>query len=115
MTLNSRVQKKLTERESWYRESKKRERDEEDPDEHLSRRKRQKTDEHKPADGAKDNNTNNKVKAPMFIPYTVGSGLAKQLKEAENKMGDLTGRRIRRKTTAQEDDSTGRRHHISYI
>jgi hypothetical protein len=35
------------------------------------------------------------VKAVMFVPYTAGSKLAKQLREAEEKLGSLTGYRLK--------------------
>ena len=35
------------------------------------------------------------VKAVMFIPYTTGSRLAKNLREAEEKLGSLTGYRLK--------------------
>ena len=37
----------------------------------------------------------NKVKAVMFVPFPKGSGLAKKLREAEEKMVDLTGYRLK--------------------
>ena len=35
------------------------------------------------------------VKAVMFVPYTVGSKLAKKMREAENTMQDMTGYRLK--------------------
>ena len=35
------------------------------------------------------------VKAVMFVPYTAGSKLAKDLREAEEKLGSLTGYRLK--------------------
>ena len=35
------------------------------------------------------------VKAVMFVPYTVGSKLAKKMREAENTMQEMTGYRLK--------------------
>ena len=35
------------------------------------------------------------VKAVMFVPFTTGSKLAKSLREAEEKLGSLTGYRLK--------------------
>ena len=36
-----------------------------------------------------------KVKAVMFVPYTRNSALAKELRQAEEKLGELTGYKLK--------------------
>ena len=95
-TLPKRCRKKLLEKTNWY---KKRKRDSEDDGEKYledgERRgggrkkiKKERINKQRMDDG-------NKVKAVMFVPYTTNSELAKQLREAEEKLLNLTGYKLK--------------------
>ena len=83
---------KLLEKVTWYKQKIKRDAEEEKD---LPQMKRCKTGEEikrrMEKEPEKEANMTDPVKAVMFIPFTVGSGLAKKLKEAEEKMQSLTG------------------------
>ena len=97
-TLKSRNKKKLVEKTTWFRD---RDRDEEEEENemHLPHRKMMGRGEGKKKDATKKNTRKMgsvpEVKAVMFVPYTAGSKLAKQLREAEEKLGSLTGYRLK--------------------
>ena len=52
-----------------------------------------------------------KVKAVIFVPYTHGSFLAKKLREAEFKLEDLTGYRLK---VVERAGTTLEHIHVSY-
>ena len=90
-TLARRNKKKLLEKVTWFRE--KRKRDEEEDEIPMPARKRiagERKDAKKDA-GRKEV----AIKAVMFIPFTTGSRLAKNLREAEEKLGSMTGYRLK--------------------
>ena len=76
----------MTEKTTWY---KKRKRVDEDAADIKSSNKRLKIKANKQGDAAST------VKAVMFVPYTRGSGLAREIREAEEKMESLTGYRLK--------------------
>ena len=90
-TLKLRGKKKLLEKVTWYRTKRKRE----DDADVGPRRKKMFSDKNKsemqnnPAEEKQET-----VKGVMFVPYTVGSELAKRLKEAEIKLQDMRGYRL---------------------
>jgi hypothetical protein len=86
-TLAQRNSKKLTERVTWFRKKRKRKDEEEDE---MPRMK--KNDATK-----KDPGTKNEVevKAVMLVPFTTWGKLAKSLRDAEEKLGSLTGYRLK--------------------
>lgn len=97
-TLKSRNRKKLLEKTTWFRQKRKRE-DEEDDEMHLPARKMRYSSKMQ-AKSVKQNGDAAAAKVPdikavMFIPYTTGSKLAKSLREAEEKLGSLTGYRLK--------------------
>ena len=90
MTLKPRLKKKLLERTNWYKDRKK------DEDEEKGRQ----SDGRHGCKGGRVRDDRkikgrNKIKAVMFIPYTHGSKLAKQLREIEMKMEEITGYRMK--------------------
>jgi hypothetical protein len=108
-TMSQRYRKKLTAKTTWYKISKKKEdyvRDEEEEEEwreKCNRKQSQKppdlTANEKrqvqlvPADSKEemlDQNSKNKTKAVLFVPYTIGSTLVKRMKEAEEKLLSIT-------------------------
>ena len=90
-TLPMRCRKKLLEKTSWYKQKRKREEDEEDEIGEKKRRKK--------LGGATEKKKNvqssGKVKAVMFTPYTHQSELAKELRQAETKLEELTGYKLK--------------------
>ena len=44
---------------------------------------------------SKEGNKGVEVKAVMFVPFTTGSKLAKEIREAEEKLGSMTGYRLK--------------------
>ena len=92
-TLKMRNKKKLLENTTWFRERK---RSEEDQGEMQSRLvKIGKAGAAKKKVVKKKIGETADVKAVMFVPYTAGSKLAKSLREAEEKLGSLTGYRLK--------------------
>ena len=99
-TLKKRLQKKLTEKETWYRKERvyedlDSETDDDEEDEELKenriKRKRKSTLDKT----GKKNAKKTVVKAAMFVPYTVSSKLAKELREMEFKLEDMGGHRLK--------------------
>jgi hypothetical protein len=100
-TLKTRVKKKLLEKETWYKQPKrKHQEDDSDLEEEEERKQQGKGKKRKKITQEETQHENeteqrNKVKAAMFVPFTVGSGLAKQLRETEYKMEEMTGHRLK--------------------
>jgi hypothetical protein len=104
-TLAGRCRKKLLEKVTWYKTKRKREGEEdENKESQYSPSKRTRRDAHgqreqcQPMDKtmAKTNVMHKEnVKAVMFVPYTVGSMLAKRMREAENTLQEMTGFRLK--------------------
>ena len=102
-TLAGRCRKKLLEKETWFKAKRKREDDEEEnPREQTSPRKRTRIelkgmDKNKQTDKAdsKKEQAQESVKTVMFVPYTVGSSLAKKMREAESSLQQMTGYRLK--------------------
>ena len=93
-TLSGRFKKKLTGRENWY---KKRKREEEQDSkvkdgEKFPRKKPRSEIKNKEQEVERDDPT---PKAVMFVPYTWNSGLAKELRAAEEELFKLTGYKIK--------------------
>ena len=109
---STRYRKKLTAKTSWYKQSSKNlkrkyEMDEEEQEEWDERQalKRAK----RPPDQARESNQRegagqgkgtsmkdkNKAKTVLFVPYTIGSILAKRLREAEEGLKGTTGYKIK--------------------
>jgi hypothetical protein len=89
-TLAQRCKKKLLEKVTWY---KKRKRD--DDVDVVGPRKRMCGQDEKSRHAMQAEQKKEQVKAVMFVPYTVGSELAKRLREAEAKLQDMTGYRLK--------------------
>ena len=95
-TLKDRTRKKLIEREMWYKDQNK-ETEEESP------RKFMKIDSNtrKPSGRGRlgkktqERAPGNPVKAVMFIPHTIDSGLAKALRKNEEFLQEITGERVK--------------------
>ena len=96
-TLKSRNKKKLLEKTSWYKQKRKRDDDDEDDEMSLPTRKMRCTGKMKARSAGVSAGAVKvpDIKAVMFVPYTVGSKLAKSLREAEEKLGGLTGYRLK--------------------
>ena len=88
-TLSGRCRRKLMEKTTWYKPKRKRE---EEDDEFESPVKRQKMSRNWKAEKPPKNA---KIKAVLFVPYTPGSELAKRLREAETKLNELTGYKLK--------------------
>ena len=87
-SLMTRSRKKLTGKEDWFKNpagKRKREYEDEEP----RTWKKTKTN----SGGEKKNNV--KTISVMFVPYTVGGELAKQLRQAEEELGARTGYKIK--------------------
>jgi hypothetical protein len=92
-TLKQRCKKKLLEKVTWYKNKRKRE---DNADVAPRERKKMRGDNpskemHKQEQDEKQET----VKAVMFVPFTVGSELAKRLREAEAKLQEMTGYRLK--------------------
>ena len=91
-TVQERLRKELTEKESWYKD-----RDEEEE----SPRKRLKMDTVQPRRSLRlkkiksNKNKKNRIKSVIFIPHTRNSELANVLRENEEKLADITGNKIK--------------------
>ena len=94
-TLEDRERKKLTERETWYIPRESKEEDKEPIERKLLVGKRRL--KKKPILKQKKENSEKPgtIKAVMFAPYTVGSQLVKELREAENMLGRSTGSKLK--------------------
>ena len=89
-TLQTRIKKKLIERETWYKN-----RQEDSEDEDIPPNPRSKYQEHK-KDSKKDKNTEKEpVRAVMFVPNTPHSGLAKELRKLEEKLVGVTKKKFK--------------------
>ena len=89
-SLQFRTTRKLIGKETWYREDRKRERDEFDEWEETQRNtKRRKK---KGETGEKDGN---RVVAVMFVPYTPKGELAKRLREVETDLEKHMGNKLK--------------------
>ena len=90
-TLSIRCRKKLLEKTSWYKAKRKRE------DEEMGeRKKRKKLWKGKENNGEKREDPNQgKAKAVLFAPYTHHSTLARDLRQAELKLEELTGYKLK--------------------
>ena len=84
-SLSSRSRKKLTGKVDWYKESRKRKRDEEDYSKSGKKIKIKK----------EENLDEVRIASVMFVPFTVGGELLRRLKEAENEMAKQTGIKIK--------------------
>ena len=73
--------------ETWYKDQKKRKRDEWDEEVEPQKRKRKNWQE--------GENTRKRVAAVMFVPYTPRGELAKRLREAEKDLENQTGIRVK--------------------
>ena len=86
----TRSRKKLTGKEDWFKngcEKRKREHDIEDEEQRTWKNPRTNAGEEK--------KMNTKIISVMFIPYTIGGKLAKQLRQAEEELGRKTGFKIK--------------------
>ena len=91
-TLKKRVRKKLTEKTSWYKEKK---REDEEKDQKKDEWRVRLGGVKKEKRGEKGGEIKRKIKAVLFVPYTKGSRLAKELRENEEIMEKLTGYRLK--------------------
>ena len=91
-TLKSRNKKKLLEKTTWFRERKRSEM--EDEMQMPARKMRSGERMQKKSIARVAGKMVPEIKAVMFVPYTTGSKLAKSLREAEEKLGSLTGYRL---------------------
>ena len=80
-TLRQRNKKKLLEKTTWYREKRKRAEGEEDQEDEMQLPARKKRVGERKKD-QKDAGRSVEVKAVMFVPFTAGSKLAKDLRDA---------------------------------
>jgi hypothetical protein len=95
-TLKQRNKKKLLEKTTWFREKRKRdEDDDEETDEMQMPMKKRKSGEMQKAKKDAGKMGTAEGKAVMFVPYTAGSKLAKSLRDAEEKLGSITGYRLK--------------------
>jgi hypothetical protein len=90
---HAKTTKQLLEKVTWFREKRKRDGDEEEDEIPLPARKRIAGERKvvKKDAGRKEV----AIKAVMFIPFPTGSRLAKKLREAEEKLGSMTGYRLK--------------------
>ena len=83
--------RKLTGKETWYREDRKRKRDEYDDWEEAQRTsRRQKT-----GTGEEKGKERNRIVAVMFVPYTPKGELARRMREVETDMEKHTGIKLK--------------------
>ena len=90
-TLAGRCKKKLLAKTNWYKKRKNREEDEMEEEEDFREKKKKKTDKER----QEIKKGEDKAKAVLFIPFTNNSLLAKNLREAEEKLFSLTGYRLK--------------------
>ena len=92
-TLVQRCRKKLMEKTTWYKKRKRGEQEDEDKEKEIGvkpkRFKNMKEEKRNPK------KQQEKAKAVLFTPYTNHSELAKKLREAEEKLEELTGYRLK--------------------
>jgi hypothetical protein len=88
-TLEARTRKKLTEKNNWFRKKKKKEIGK------LRRDKRREGENHSQRDKNEKEQNGGGAKAVIFVPYTIGSLLAKEMREKENELEKLTGYRLK--------------------
>ena len=91
-TLKARNKKKLTEKTTCFKEK---DADEEEDEMHLPPKRKIPTGKRDAAKKARKMGSVPEVKAVMFVPYTAGSKLVKSLRDAEEKLGSLTGYRFK--------------------
>ena len=106
-TLKMRIKKKLTEKETWFKEKTKDENEEEPgegskvpeggeaPQYWWEEEKKRKKEEKVRARDTQQQNINNNVLAVMFIPFTKNSGLARRYRQSEGNMGALCDYRLK--------------------
>ena len=95
-TLKQRNKKKLLAKTTWFREKRKRDADDdEDELEEIKLPARKRRAGEKQKDGGDAGKIAPDVKAVMFVPFTAGSKLAKSLRDAEEKLGSITGYRLK--------------------
>jgi hypothetical protein len=101
-TLKGRCKKKLLEKVSWYKNKRKREDDADDGPYKRQCGDKRRNEMHTRArartcvQGEKEKNEmQDSVKAVMFVPYTVGSELAKRMRDAEEKLQEMTGYKLK--------------------
>ena len=97
-TLKTRIRKKLLDPVNWFKEKAKEsetpeERDKKDGKEVKKVTRKRKKEEQREVSSKKKKTE--EVKTVMFCPYTVGSTLAKNLRETENDMEKITGYRLK--------------------
>ena len=91
--MKQRCKKKLLEKVTWYKNKRKRE---DNADVAPRERKRKRGDKPSKEIHKQEKDENQEtVKAVMFVPFTVGSELAKRLREAEAKLQEMTGYRLK--------------------
>ena len=90
-SLSQRTMRKLIGKETWYREDKKRKRDEYDEWEETQRAPRRRK-KNGTGEGEKERN---RIVAVMFVPYTPKGELAKRLREVEMDMEKHTGNKLK--------------------
>ena len=93
-TLYTRCKKKLLEKTSWYKKKRKRDDMEELGMVRPGKRRKEGEVEEKKVE-VEEKKEEKKVKAVMFTTYTHSSILAKKLRESEEKLGELTGYKIK--------------------
>ena len=93
-TLEGRVRKNLFERENWYKENEDGEKDEESP---VKKRKLNINTRTWKRGTRRLHRVGQKkeIKSVIFVPHTRGSELAKNLREKEEKLQDVTGDRVK--------------------
>ena len=89
-SLPTRVRSKLTGKEQWYKEKRKRERDEFDSNSREVRKskKRKMTKD-------EEEQKEERTVGVLFVPYTVEGELAKRFREAEQELGRQTGIKLK--------------------
>ena len=94
--MKQRNKKKLLAKTTWFREKRKRDADDdEDELEEIKLPARKRRAGEKQKDGGDAGKIAPDVKAVMFVPFTAGSKLAKSLRDAEEKLGSITGYRLK--------------------
>ena len=102
-TVDSRLEKQLTERESWYKERLNEDEDDEDP-ENSKKFKKMNIAGRKPSKNWRTRNirkhgsessTRPQVKSVIFVPFTRNSDLAKNLRTKENEIYNITGDKVK--------------------
>ena len=100
-TVDQRLKKQLTERESWYKTREKNEEDEESPSKYRrtcassSSSSRSWRTKLKQKGASKDDDAHPPIKSVTFVPHTWDSLLAKELKMKETEMLKITGEKVK--------------------